>query len=124
MASFRLKLRSTEIDLPFGELTIGRGTDCYIRIDDDLVSRRHAKLVVNAIGVVFEDLGSRNGSMVNGHKVTGRRPLSLGDTIEIGTQTFQLLKGAQSFRPTMTMLPHKPCGSCGALMEASRNTCP
>src|SRR5690242_15934569 len=107
MTSFRLKMRSAEIDLPFGELLIGRGTDCYIRIDDDLVSRRHAKLVVNAVGVIFEDLGSRNGSSVNGGAVTGRKPLSVGDTIEIGSQTFQLLKGQQAHRPTMTMLPHR-----------------
>ena len=124
MASYRLKLRSTEIDLPAGELLIGRGTDCFLRIDDDLVSRRHAKLIVTPIGVQIEDLGSRNGSIVNGTRLVGTQPLKIGDVVEIGQQTFQLLKGIETFRPTVTMLPHMPCPGCQRIVPATTPTCP
>ena len=124
MPSFRLRVRSTEIDLPIGELTIGRGTDCFLRIDDDLVSRRHARLIVTDRKVVFEDLGSRNGSKVNGLKVAGSAEIQLGDTFEIGAQTFQLLKGAQTNRPTATMAPHRACKGCRLLIDASLDVCP
>lgn len=125
MPSFRIRVRSTEIDLPAGELTIGRATECFLRVDDDLVSRRHARLFVNATSVVFEDLGSRNGSRVNGEAVNRPTELRIGDTFEIGTQTFQVLRGGESHSPsTKTMLAHRPCQSCRLLIATVAATCP
>src|SRR6185369_12734032 len=110
---FRLKLRATELDLPYGELTIGRGTDCFLRIDDDLVSRRHARLIVTPKNVTLEDLGSRNGSKVNGVPITGSVALKVGDEVEIGSQTFSLLESGSSPRaPTATIPPVRPCRVC------------
>lgn len=125
MPSFRLRVRSTEIDLPVGELVIGRGTDCFLRIDDDLVSRRHARLLVTEIGVTFEDLGSRNGSRVNGAKTTVPSELRLGDTFEVGSQVFQLLLGGQKERVSArTMLPQRACRGCQLLIDATAERCP
>jgi hypothetical protein len=124
MPSFRLRVRSTEIDLPPGELIIGRGTDCFLRVDDELVSRRHARLVVTPSSVRFEDLGSRNGSKVNGVLAAGLVELKLGDTFEVGTQTFQVIRGGEAVPSTKTMLAHRACRSCQLLMDASATICP
>ena len=126
MPTFRLRVRTTEIDLPVGELTIGRGSECFLRIDDDLVSRRHARLLVSEEGVTLEDLASRNGSRVNGIKSTAPASLKVGDTFEVGTQTFQLLAGAgrRDRVSSKTMLPHRACRACQLLIELSAARCP
>ncbi len=67
-----------------GPSVIGRGTDAAIRLEDDGISRRHAQLVLGADGkVVVEDLGSTNGTFINGAKVE-RHTLADGDKIELG----------------------------------------
>ena len=83
MPRFRLKFHSTEIDLPPGEVIIGRALECFIRLDDAMVSRRHAKLEVGRNEVVLCDLGSRNGVSVNGQKVKGSFQLKVGDRIAL-----------------------------------------
>jgi two-component system cell cycle response regulator len=63
---------------------IGRGEDAQIAIDDDGVSRRHVKLICYANSVVvLKDLGSTNGTFVNGEAVT-TRALADGDRIQVG----------------------------------------
>mgnify|MGYP000971255928 CR=1 FL=1 len=122
MPSYRVRVRGTEIDLPVGELVMGRGADCFLRIDDDLVSRRHARLIVTADTVVFEELGSRNGSRVNGERLEGQITLKVGDSFEVGTQSFMLLAG-DTRDISHTMLPHRPCRSCGRLIESVTRMC-
>ncbi len=126
MANFRLRLREAELDLPNGELSIGRGTECFLRINDELVSRRHARLLVTPSSVTFEDLGSRNGSRVNGAPIGGAVTLKIGDEVEIGTQIFQLVRGAglPSRSPTVTTPSLRPCRNCKRLVEARFTTCP
>jgi FHA domain-containing protein len=126
MANFRLRLREAELDLPNGELIIGRGTECFLRINDELVSRRHARLLVTPTSVSFEDLGSRNGSRVNGTTVSSPVELNIGDEVEIGTQIFQLIRGAgRSARsPSATTPSLRPCKSCRRLIEARHTVCP
>jgi two-component system, cell cycle response regulator len=69
------------------EAVIGRITDAIICIEDDGVSRRHAKLVRQSDGtVMLVDLGSTNGTFCNGAKVDNR-VLQDGDKIQIGTTT-------------------------------------
>ena len=58
MPRYRLKMRKTEISLPHGEILIGRGPECYLRIDEPEVSRRHARLVVDE-DQVFESHGEK-----------------------------------------------------------------
>lgn len=55
-------------------------------IDDPLVSRQHAKVVLRGEGAYVEDMSSRNGVRVNGQPVKGPTPLTDGDRIRIGTQ--------------------------------------
>jgi pSer/pThr/pTyr-binding forkhead associated (FHA) protein len=71
------------------ELLIGRQTEGAGRLaDDEEISRRHARLALDASGsCAIEDLGSTNGTFVNGLRVTSLQTLSEGDTIELGSTT-------------------------------------
>ena len=64
---------------------IGRGDDCDIRVDDPLASRRHAQVRREPSRYVLEDLGSRNGTLVDGEAISGEYHLRHGDTIYIAT---------------------------------------
>ncbi len=70
-----------------GAVTIGRGDDAELRLDDAAASRRHAQLVVSEAGVRLLDLGSANGTTVRGRKLAANEEVALteGDTIELGT---------------------------------------
>lgn len=65
-------------------LIIGRGQDADVRLSDSSVSRRHARISVAGGTIVVEDLGSTNGTSINGRKVT-REALRIGDTLTLGT---------------------------------------
>lgn len=80
----RLRFLLQELDLPHGETLIGRSPDCLITLDDPLVSRRHGRLLIRGNEAVFEDLGSRNGSRVNGRRVYEPVHLKEGDRLRIG----------------------------------------
>lgn len=73
-------------------LTIGRGRENSIVLDDMLVSRHHVRITADANGLILEDLGSRNGTYVNGRRVE-RTHLSEGDRIGIGAATFEVRDG-------------------------------
>lgn len=88
--AFRLRYQAHDLELPLGEFVVGRSTECQLSLDDPLVSRRHAVLKVRRDGVSVQDLGSRNGVVVNGVKINGERELSPGDKISIGSQDMVL----------------------------------
>ncbi len=67
-----------------GRLTIGRADDCEIVVDDPSVSRRHAALELTSAGAAVIDLGSHNGTRVNGNRVEDRSPIVSGDVIAVG----------------------------------------
>src|SRR5712691_13200728 len=82
------------------EVTIGR-VSSDITIDDPMVSRRHAALRPVNEGLEIEDLGSRNGTWVNGARVRGRYALTDGDVIAIGSA--QLAVELESDRRDVTV---------------------
>ncbi len=77
------------------ELIIGRTVSGEGRLSDDHgVSRRHARVIRDATGkVTIEDLGSANGTLVNGERLRGPRVLNVGDSIQIGTTTLGVTAG-------------------------------
>ncbi|MBZ0236401.1 MAG: sigma 54-interacting transcriptional regulator [Deltaproteobacteria bacterium] len=67
--------------------TIGRAADCNLQIDDASVSRRHAVVRLGSSGASIEDLGSHNGTRVNGATIHDATPVVGGDLISIGEAT-------------------------------------
>lgn len=82
--AFRLIWADREIALRPGENLIGRDDAAALWIDDDLVSRRHARIVVDEMGAVLEDLGSKNGTLLRGERVESPVRLFDEDLITIG----------------------------------------
>ncbi|HEX8170512.1 MAG TPA: FHA domain-containing protein [Thermoanaerobaculia bacterium] len=76
------------------QCTIGRAADNSIAIADGSVSSNHARITRTDDGFFLEDLGSRNGSFVNGDKITAKRQLADGDLIRLGkiVLTFNIAK--------------------------------
>lgn len=71
-----------------GPVQLGRDPGCQLLLaKDDLVSRRHVKVQPAADHVLVEDLGSRNGTFVNGSQVTGPTAVRDGDRIVVGNST-------------------------------------
>ncbi|HEY5821353.1 MAG TPA: FHA domain-containing protein [Propionibacteriaceae bacterium] len=77
-------------ELAAGVIMIGRGADCQIILDDDYVSTRHARVVSGENGIYVEDLGSTNGSYVNGQRITAPTTITLSDTVRIGKTILKL----------------------------------
>ncbi len=71
-----------------GEVVIGR-EDAGLTIEDAEMSRRHAVVRVSGSAVEIEDLGSRNGTYVNGTRITGMTRLNGGDSIKVGTTVIE-----------------------------------
>ena len=65
-------------------ISIGRGSDCTIPIRDRYLSRRHAEIAASDSGWVVKDLGSVNGTYLNGTRVDREEPLRGGDRIRVG----------------------------------------
>jgi hypothetical protein len=80
----RLSWGDREIALVEGENVLGRDPDVAVWIDLNSVSRHHARVVVTESAARLEDLGSKNGTLVNGERISSPRQLSNGDRIKIG----------------------------------------
>jgi len=75
------------------EITIGRDDDNTVTVDLSTVSRHHARLVQMATTCHVEDLGSTNGSFINGDRVTTVRELRSGDLLKVGGAVFKFIEG-------------------------------
>ena len=102
-----LRYKDHDIDLPPGEFVIGRAANCQLSLDDPLVSRNHATLTVTPEAVVLADLGSRNGVRVNSDRIEGKRALSHGDQISIGSQDMTLLSRRELVADTLIQGPER-----------------
>jgi pSer/pThr/pTyr-binding forkhead associated (FHA) protein len=91
-SGFGLLVQGKEVALKVGETLIGRGTECDIVILSPLVSRKHARLIASAGGVRVQDLGSANGTYVNGNRIQDAK-LRDGDGILVGTLEISFFVG-------------------------------
>ena len=73
------------------EIIIGRSSDLDMVLVEDMVSRRHAKITSTEADVFIQDMGSTNGTFVNGEKIAGRARLSEGDRILVGTSIIKVV---------------------------------
>ncbi|MFI5297089.1 MAG: DUF4388 domain-containing protein [Polyangiales bacterium] len=77
---------------PEKPIIVGRSSDLDMVLVEDMVSRKHAKIVINGAEITIEDLGSTNGTFVNGEKVKKAR-LKEGDRVLIGTSILKVIVG-------------------------------
>jgi pSer/pThr/pTyr-binding forkhead associated (FHA) protein len=80
---------ATLVDEP---VIIGRGSDCQIRLDDDYSSTRHARLFLSEGQWWVEDLGSTNGTYLDGQRVSRPVPSEIVGSIRIGRTTLNIAK--------------------------------
>lgn len=87
------------------KLVIGRGDACDLQVGDQLTSRRHAKLYVDARGLMVEDLGSRNGVFVNHQRVRTPTLLAHGDVVTVGRESLEVVDATTVRRDAPTVEP-------------------
>jgi len=130
---FRLRYLNRDLDLTQGRFTVGRSSDSQLLLEDPLVSRHHAVVIVQEDAVAIEDQESRNGVLVNGLRISGRTELRPGDLIVIGSQELTLvaLHGqspsdveAGIGRMTLTRVPAHGEGEAGPGLPVTNQVAP
>ena len=121
---YRLRFLLQEFDLPKGETIIGRSADCHVTIEDPLVSRQHARVIIDGEAATFEDMGSRNGVRVNGVNVKKPTPLRDGDRIRIGTQELVFCRVGQTAVSNKTTGFLRYCAHCRLPYPQELAACP
>lgn len=101
--------------LPQGTHEVGRSSDCWLTLQDELSSRVHARFHVYSDRCEIEDLNSRNGTFANGERISGRRDIADGDRIRIGRQLMTVLVSetadvSEALRLRQTLAPGEQAG--------------
>lgn len=79
-----------EIKISVESFVVGRDSDCQLRARSDLISRRHCEIAIEDGEVVARDLGSRNGTYVNGERIEGDCQVNVGDHLRVGRLEFEI----------------------------------
>ena len=109
------------------QLAIGRGAEAGIFLPDASVSRRHALVCRTGAGWALRDLGSGNGTRLNGQLVLAETPLAEGDVIALGDTRLAFIAGddagpfwAASSPEGADLAPRRPAGLAGVLPALGR----
>ncbi len=100
--------------------TIGRSSVSDIVIDEPSISRQHARITLTDAGLLIEDLGSSNGTFVNGQRISKVQPLilRLGDTIQLGHKVRLKTQPARIDLSVQTAVKPKQFGGHSAIPDA------
>jgi pSer/pThr/pTyr-binding forkhead associated (FHA) protein len=99
-----LRFGGRELPLDRPETLIGRAEGCHVVVNEGLVSRRHARILVERGRAYIEDLGSANGTFVNQARLNGRALLFPGDHVFVGTCEIEVLREDADDRETAPAL--------------------
>jgi pSer/pThr/pTyr-binding forkhead associated (FHA) protein len=88
-----------------GPIEIGREGSTGLPIDDEQASRRHARVTAEGDHALVEDLGSTNGTYLNGQPIEGQRTLRPGDRLRVGLTIFELRTAADVQRQPSAVIP-------------------
>ena len=117
MAMLRIERGSKagrRIELERESVTVGRQSCCDLVLDDDTVSRQHARFMSRPEGFFLEDLGSRNGTYLNGERIYGPTRIFDGDRVQLYDITMTFFDSAGlSPRPAGTGSSVALCGETG-----------
>ena len=89
--TYWLRYRGTRFPVRRGEYILGRSPYCSIVVSNALASRQHCAVRLSASGLTIVDLGSRNGTSVNGEKLREERMLNPGDIIRVGSDGIEVI---------------------------------
>jgi len=103
-------------------MTIGRAVEGEGELADVATSRRHAQVSAVAGGVSIEDLGSTNGTFVNGRRIQGPTVVKPGDVIWVGNSTLTVATAEEPPDPAAPVEPPAPSGEAGALSRFAEVT--
>lgn len=124
MVRFRLRLQLHEYELCAGLTVVGRAPSCNLTIEDALLSREHAALRLTDGRVTIRDLGSRNGTFVNGVQIHDDVELHDGDRVKVGTTEMVFTRVVHARRTVATTASVTQCAACGASYVAQAACCP
>ncbi len=79
------------LEFPEGDFVVGRGPECHVRPNSELISRQHCLLRVHGAALLVRDLGSTNGTLVNGKRLVEECALGDGDTLQLGPLVLQVV---------------------------------
>jgi sigma-B regulation protein RsbU (phosphoserine phosphatase) len=85
-----------------GTCEVGRAPDCGLILPSQTVSRRHAQLTFDGEHLQVHDLGSRNGTRVNGRRIAGAEALEVGSTVEFGSIVVRVTDQPPSQQPVLS----------------------
>ena len=107
------KKAGMEIPISVPKCLIGRGDDCHIRPQSQLVSRKHCIISSDNGSATIEDCGSANGTLVNGERIQQHRKLNTSDRIKIGTLELEvrLVTDEATVNAARGGQPHSPDGN-------------
>ena len=88
-----------------GPIEIGRESSIGLPIDDEQASRRHTRVTAEGDHALVEDLGSTNGTYLNGQPIEGQRTLRPGDRLRVGLTIFELRTAADVQRQPSAVIP-------------------
>ncbi len=95
-----------EIPITGSRFLIGRSPECHMRPNSELISRVHCQISIEGEEVLLRDMGSSNGTLVNGERLTTEVPLNDGDMVQVGPLGFQvILERAAALAVVMAAAP-------------------
>ncbi|MEI2732047.1 MAG: FHA domain-containing protein [Dermatophilaceae bacterium] len=83
-------LAGTTLPLGPAGVLVGRNPECALVLDDDFASGRHVRLYPRPEGWYVEDLGSTNGTFLDGQRLTAAQPVGVGSALRIGRTVLEL----------------------------------
>jgi pSer/pThr/pTyr-binding forkhead associated (FHA) protein len=104
VGELRIKHEGQVYQLTQRQTLVGRSRRCVIVLNSRLASREHCVLERSGAALTLIELGSKNGTWVNGERVTRRRQLAKGDEIRIGSDHLEVLEDTKPNEP----LPRRP----------------
>lgn len=123
---YYIDVEGRSIELPEGEVTVGRSRNCTVAVKDVTVSRHHATIWLEAGRARVCDLGSSNGTFVNGRRVQGEAGLASGDKVAVGETEMQLRIVTPAESPEATVrieFGDLFCPRCGAPVPRGAMAC-
>ena len=100
--------QATTVELTGDETLLGRDPKCTLEIKSGMVSRRHARVFKNADEFLVEDMGSGNGTFVNGSKIDGPKSIKHGDRIKLGPILLRFENTTGIGQPPVATRPSPP----------------